>query len=92
MKIQYERLSNLTGETMTGGEFEKQIQRYNLPTNLVSKFVRLDIMTTLSPEEGGDDEFKSEEDVIRDITGFGAKPTGKSMFGGGGNSYGVDFG
>jgi hypothetical protein len=83
MKIQYERLSNLTGETMTGGEFEKQIQRYNLPTNLVSKFVKLDIMTTLSPEEGGGDEFKSEEDVIRDITGFGERPTStRGGFGG----------
>lgn len=92
LKIQYERLSNLTGETMRGSDFEKQFQRYNLPTNLVSKFARLDIMTTLSAEEGGDDEFKSEEDVIRDYTGIGARPTGKSVFGGGGNSFGVDFG
>lgn len=93
LKIQYERLSNLTGETMRGSDFEKQFQRYNQPTNLVSKFARLDIMTTLSPEEGGDDEFKSEEDVIRDYTGIGARPTGRSVFGsGGGNSFGVDFG
>ena len=92
LKIQYERLSNLTGETMRGTDFEKQFQRYNLPTNLVSKFARLDIMTTLSPEEGGDDEFKSEEDVVKDYTGIGAKPTGRSVFGGGGNSFGVDFG
>jgi hypothetical protein len=92
MKIQYERLSNLTGETMTGTEFEKQFQRYNLPTNLVSKFARLDVMSTLSPEEGGDDEFESEEDVITKYTGIGAKPSGRSVFGGGGNGYGVDFG
>jgi len=92
LKIQYERLSNLTGETMKGMDFEKQFQRYNLPTNLVSKFARLDIMTTLSPEEGGDDEFESEEDVVTKYTGFGARPTGKSVFGRGGNSYGVDFG
>ena len=92
MKIQYERLSNLTGETMRGTDFEKQFQRYNIPTNLVSKFARLDILTTLSEDEGGDSEFKSEEEVVRDITGFGAKPTGRSVFGGGGNSFGVDFG
>lgn len=92
LKIQYERLSNLTGETMRGSDFEKQFQRYNLPTNLVSKFARLDVMTTLSEDEGGDNEFKSEEEVVRDITGYGAKPTGRSVFGGGGNSFGVDFG
>jgi hypothetical protein len=93
LKIQYERLSNLTGETMRGMDFEKQFQRYNVPTNLVSKFARLDVMTTLSPEEGGDDEFESEEDVITKYTGFGAKPTGRSVFGGGGgSSFGVDFG
>ena len=43
-----------------------------------------------SESEGS--EFKSEEDTIRDITGLGARPTGKSLFGGGGNSYGIDFG
>ena len=92
LKIQYERLSNLTGETMRGSDFEKQFQRYNLPTNLVSKFARMDVMTTLSPEEGGDDEFQSEEDVIKSYTGIGAKPTGRSVFGSGGSSFGVDFG
>jgi len=92
LKIQYERLSNLTGETMKGMDFEKQFQRYNVPTNLVSKFARLDVMTTLSPEEGGDDEFESEEDVVTKYTGIGAKPTGRSVFGGGGSSFGVDFG
>lgn len=92
LKIQYERLSNLTGESMKGIDFEKQFQRYNLPSNLVSKFVRLNVLTILSEDEGGDSEFKSEEEVVRDITGYGAKPTGRSVFGGGGNSFGVDFG
>jgi hypothetical protein len=42
-----------------------------------------------SPNDEGT-EFKSEEDTIRDITGYGAKPTGKTVFKD--TNYGVDFG